>query len=101
MAKKSKVARQQQREELVKKYQERRKELRKLSTDPKVSLEERMEARAAMALMPRNSSEVRMRNRCKITGRPRGYIRRLGMSRNMLRELAHQGVLPGICKASW
>jgi len=101
MAKKSKVARQQQREELVKKYQERRKELRKLSTDPKVSLEERMEARAAMALMPRNSSEVRMRNRCKITGRPRGYIRRLGMSRNMLRELAHQGVLPGIRKASW
>ena len=56
---------------------------------------------AALGLLPRDSSECRLRNRCKITGRPRGYIRRIGISRNLVRELAHEGVLPGIRKASW
>lgn len=101
MAKKSKIARQIQREKLVAKHQARRAELRKQSVDPKLSLEERMEARAALALLPRDSADCRLRNRCKITGRPRGYIRRIGISRNMVRELGHQGVLPGIRKASW
>ena len=101
MAKKSKIARQQQREQLVTKYAARRAELRKASKDPKLSLEERMEARAALGLLPRNSAAVRLKNRCLITGRPKGYVRRLGISRNMVLELAHQGVLPGLRKASW
>ena len=101
MAKKSKIARQQQREQLVAKYADRRAELRRASKDPKLSLEERMEARAALAQLPRNSAAVRLKNRCLITGRPKGYVRRLGISRNMVRELAHQGVLPGLRKASW
>lgn len=101
MAKKSKVARQQQRVALVEKYTAKRAELRKLSKDPNLSLEERMEARAALGDLPRNSAKVRLKNRCQITGRPKGFIRRLGISRYMLRELAHEGVLPGCRKASW
>ncbi|MDA3959560.1 MAG: 30S ribosomal protein S14 [Planctomycetota bacterium] len=101
MAKKSKVARQQQRTVLVDKFAAKRAELRKLSKDPKLSLDERMEARAALGELPRNSAAVRLKNRCMITGRPHGYIRRLGVSRNMVRELAHDGFLPGCRKASW
>ncbi|MHC5067090.1 MAG: 30S ribosomal protein S14 [Planctomycetota bacterium] len=101
MAKKSKIARQQQRENQVAKYADRRAELRKRSKDINLSLEERMEARAALGLLPRDGSAVRLKNRCLITGRPKAYIRRLGISRYMLRELAHQGVLPGLRKASW
>lgn len=101
MAKKSKVARQQQRTELVARLAEKRAELVKMSKDTKLSLEERMEARAALGMMPRDSSAVRLKNRCRITGRPHGYIRRLGISRYMLRELAHEGVMPGLRKASW
>lgn len=101
MAKKSKIVREAQRAELVKRYAERRAELVKQSKDVNLSLEERMEARATLALLPRNSSRVRQKNRCKITGRPHGYIRRIGVSRYMLRELAHAGVLPGCRKASW
>jgi small subunit ribosomal protein S14 len=101
MAKTSKVARQQQREVLVERYKERREELRKMSVDQNLSLEERMEARAALGLLPRNSSKVRLKNRCLVTGRPKGYIRRLGLSRVALRNLAHQGVLPGLTKSSW
>lgn len=101
MAKKSKIARQQQRVDLVTKHQAKRAELRKRSVDMSLSLEERMEARVELGLLPRDSSKVRLKNRCKITGRPHGYIRRLGISRYMLRELAHDGVLPGVRKASW
>ena len=101
MAKTSKVARQAQRLEMVARYAERRAELRKQSKDPKLSLEERMEARASLGALPRNSAAVRLKNRCKVTGRPKAYIRRLGISRYMLRELAHEGMLPGCRKASW
>ncbi len=101
MAKKSKIAKNQQRERLAAKYAGRRKELRARSVDPSLELEERMEARAALAMLPRNSAENRLRNRCLITGRPRGYYRRLGISRVMVRDLAHAGVLPGMTKSSW
>ncbi|MFW5882223.1 MAG: 30S ribosomal protein S14 [Planctomycetota bacterium] len=101
MAKKSKIAKNQQRERLAAKYAERRKGLRARSVDPSLELEERMEARAALAMLPRNSAENRLRNRCLITGRPRGYYRRLGISRVMVRDLAHAGVLPGMTKSSW
>jgi len=101
MAKTSKVAKQQQREQMVAKFAARRAELRKQSKDPNLSLEERMEARATLASLPRNGAAVRLKNRCLITGRPKGYIRRLGISRVMLRQLAHEGVLPGLRKASW
>lgn len=101
MAKKSKVVRQQQRQVLVDRYRERRETLRKLSVDTKLSLEERMEARAALGLLPRNSSITRLRNRCLVTGRPRGYSRRLGISRVAVRRMAHAGFLPGLTKSSW
>ncbi len=101
MAKTSKVVKNGKREHLVDKYRQRRDELRARSIDPKCSLEERMEARAALAQLPRNGAAVRVRNRCLITGRPRGFSRRLGISRVMVRTLAHQGVLPGLSKASW
>lgn len=101
MAKKSKIVRQQQRTVLVDRYRDRREALRKLSVDTKLSLEERMEARAALGLLPRNSSASRLRNRCLITGRPRGYNRRLGISRVAVRRMAHAGFLPGLTKSSW
>lgn len=101
MAKTSKIVRQAQREQQVTKFAQRRAELRALSKDIRLSLEERMEARAQLALLPRNSAAVRLRNRCQITGRPRGYMGRLGISRNQVRELGHQGLLPGLVKSSW
>jgi small subunit ribosomal protein S14 len=101
MAKKSKVARNQQRLELSVKYGERRKALRGRSKDLKLSLEERMEARAALAQLPRDSSPTRYRQRCSITGRSRGNYRKFGVCRNVLRRLAHKGELPGCTKSSW
>lgn len=101
MAKTSKVVREQKLAALAERYQGKREELRKRSIDVNLSLEERMEARAALGLLPRNSAKVRQRKRCKITGRPRGYISRLGVSRVLLRDLAHAGVMPGLTKSSW
>jgi small subunit ribosomal protein S14 len=101
MAKKSLVAKNRQRQALVDKYKPQRAELRKRSTDLKLSLEERMEARAALSLLPVNSSPTRVRNRCQLTGRTRAYLRKFGICRNALRLLAHQGDLPGVTKASW
>ncbi len=101
MAKKSKVARQRQREAKVANFKDKRAELRKRSVDMSLDLEERMEARALLAQLPRNSSAVRLCNRCRVTGRPRGYLRRLGVSRVLLRRLAHDGVMPGLTKSSW
>jgi small subunit ribosomal protein S14 len=101
MAKTSKIVRNDQRRKLVEKYAVRRAELRKRSVDMKISLEERMEARAELGMLPRDSSKVRIRERCKITGRPRGYVSRLGISRVCVRRMAHEGVLPGLKKSSW
>jgi small subunit ribosomal protein S14 len=101
MAKTSLVHKNLQRMKMVEKYAAQRTELRKRSKDLKLSLEERMEARAALGQLPSNSSPTRVRNRCQITGRSRGYLRKFGICRNALRLLGHQGVLPGVTKASW
>lgn len=101
MAKKSKLIRNAKRQAEVKRQATKRRELRLRSVDIKLTLEERMEARAQLAQLPRDGSATRVRNRCLITGRPRAFSRRLGISRNMVRELAHQAVLPGCRKASW
>ena len=89
MARKSAVARQQKRERLVAKYAEKRRALKEAGDYQ------------GLALLPRNSSPVRLHNRCKLTGRPRGYIRRFGISRIKFRELALQGKIPGVKKTSW
>lgn len=101
MAKKSLVAKNKQRQVLVDKYKDRRAALRARSIDLKLTLEERMEARAALTLLPSNSSATKLRNRCQLTGRTRAYLRKFGVCRNALRLLAHQGDLPGVTKASW
>jgi small subunit ribosomal protein S14 len=101
MAKKSLVAKNLQRQTLVAKHKDQRAALRARSLDIKLTLEERMEARAALSLLPVNSSPTRVRNRCQLTGRTRAYLRKFGVCRNALRLLAHQGDLPGVTKASW
>jgi len=101
MAKTSLVQKNMQRQKLVAKHKEQRAALRVRSKDLKLSLEERMEARAALSLLPANSSPTRVRNRCQITGRSRAYLRKFGICRNALRLLGHQGALPGVTKASW
>ena len=100
MAKKSMVARDVKRKKMMEKYLNRRNELRSASLNPKLSLEERMAARRELFTLPKNSSPTRMRNRCSITGRPRGYIRFFGLSRTAFREMALNGELPGIRKGS-
>ncbi len=101
MAKKSLVAKNRQRQALVDKFRAQRAELRKRSKDLKLTLEERMEARAALTLLPSNSAATKVHNRCQLTGRTHGYLRKFGVCRNALRLLAHQGDLPGVTKASW
>lgn len=101
MAKESKIARNEQRKELVARYAERRAELKSLIKDPDLDLEEKLKARDALNQLPRNASPVRVRNRDRINGRPRGFIGFAGLSRVMFRELAHKGELPGVTKASW
>jgi small subunit ribosomal protein S14 len=95
MAKKSLVAKNRQRQALVDKFKAQRAELRARSKDLKLTLEERMEARAALTLLPSNSAAT------KVTGRTHGYLRKFGVCRNAVRLLAHQGDLPGVTKASW
>ena len=101
MAKKSSIARNNKRIRLVKKYQESRTNLKNITNDPKKSFEEKMEARQQLALLPKNSSPIRVRNRCQKTGRPRGYMRTFGISRVTFREMANNGLIPGVKKASW
>ncbi|MBW1880979.1 MAG: 30S ribosomal protein S14 [Deltaproteobacteria bacterium] len=101
MAKKSVVNRQIKREKLVRKYAAKRAELKRLSNDMSLSPEERMEAREKLAALPRNSSPVRLRTRCIVSGRPRAVYRKFMLSRIAFRELALKGQLPGIHKASW
>ncbi|MEM7246169.1 MAG: 30S ribosomal protein S14 [Acidobacteriota bacterium] len=101
MAKKSKIAKNEKRKVLVERYRERREALKKTIKDPKTSPAERWEAAQALRKLPRDSSPVRVRNRCALTGRCRGYNRRFGMSRIALRELALRGLIPGVTKASW
>ncbi len=101
MAKKSAVERNDKRRRLVEKYAARRAALKAMAKDVNASKEERFAARIKLAAMPRNSAPTRVRNRCEVTGRPRGYYRKLRMSRIALRELSSQGIIPGMVKSSW
>lgn len=100
MAKKSMLEREKKRNKLFKKYSEKRKELLK-ELKTKNSLEDIFAMNEKIQKLPRNSSRIRLRNRCWKTGRPRGYFRFFGLCRNALRELAHDCFLPGVTKASW
>jgi len=101
MAKLAVINRQAKREAMVKKYAERRKALFAILRDPKATDDARDEARSKIAAMPRDSSPVRLRNRCAMTGRPRGTFRKFGLGRNKIREIAMRGEIPGMIKASW
>lgn len=101
MAKKSMIERNKRRMALAAKYEARREELRRRIRNPRLSEEERHEAMLALQKLPRDSSYIRVRNRCALTGRPRGYYRRFGLARNKLRELVMKGEVPGVSKASW
>lgn len=101
MAKKSSVEKQKRRERLVKLKWDKRQELRNKSTNMNLSDEEREQARIALNKMPRDSSIIRLRNRCQLTGRARGYLRKFKLSRLSFRELASAGMIPGVTKSSW
>ena len=101
MAKKSAVNRNNAVKALVAKYAAKRTALKAIATDESLPLEERFDARLKLAELPRNSAPSRIRNRCEVTGRPRAFYRKLGMSRIALRELGNTGKVPGVVKSSW
>ncbi len=101
MAKKSKIITNNKRKALVERHRALRIELRKKSVDMKLSEEERAAARKKLQSLPRNSAEVRVRNRCELSGRPRGFIGKFNLSRIAFRELALKGHIPGVTKSSW
>ncbi|HTN64744.1 MAG TPA: 30S ribosomal protein S14 [Burkholderiaceae bacterium] len=101
MAKLALINREQKRADLVKKYAGKRAELKVIINDQSKSDEERYEARLTLQSLPRNSAPTRQRNRCAITGRPRGTYRMFGLGRTKLREAAMRGEIPGMTKASW
>ncbi|AVP98612.1 30S ribosomal protein S14 [Ahniella affigens] len=101
MAKQSMVNREVKRAKTVKKYAAKRAELKKISVDPKISFDDRMEAIAKLQKLPRDASPSRMRNRCELSGRPRGVYRKFKLCRNKLREATMRGDVPGLRKASW
>lgn len=101
MAKKSKIAREQQRRETVQKYAEVRAEYKRQIADTTADPEERAQAQRRLQALPRDASPTRLRNRDAVDGRPRGYVGKAGVSRVRFREMAHRGELPGIRKSSW
>ncbi len=101
MAKLSLINREEKRRRLVKKYAAKRAELKAIIDDRSRSEAERMDARLKLQSLPRNANPTRLRNRCKLTGRPRGVFRKFGLCRNKIRELAMRGEVPGVVKASW
>lgn len=101
MAKVSMINREKRRTKLVGKYVKKRTELKVIIANPDVEFEEKQQAMFALQKLPRDSSAVRQRNRCEITGRPRGFYRKFGLSRNKLREATMRGDVPGLRKASW
>lgn len=101
MAKTSKKVKNEQRAELVKRYAAKRKALREKIRNPKTSDDARAKAYAQLRDLPRNSSSIRLRNRCTMTGRSRGFVRAFGLSRMAMRDMALNGLLPGVRKASW
>jgi small subunit ribosomal protein S14 len=100
MAKKSMIEREKKRHRLVAKYAQKREELKEQMVNAE-SQADRMDIHRQIQQLPRNSARVRVRNRCWVTGRSRGYFRDFGLSRNVLREMAHEGLLPGVVKSSW
>lgn len=101
MAKKSMVERDLKRRRLAEKYENRRQKLKAIMRDEEASPEDKFKAALMLAEIPRNASRTRIRNRCAVTGRPRGFYRKLKMSRIALRELGSQGKVPGLVKSSW
>ena len=101
MAKTSAIHRNRKRRRLSARYQAKRERLKAVAADQSLPQEERFSARLKLAEMPRNSAPVRVRNRCELTGRARGYYRKLKMSRIALRELSSSGQIPGMIKSSW
>ncbi len=101
MAKKSAVENNNKRKKLVDRYADKRAALKAITRDESLSMEERFKAHLKLAELPRNSAAIRVRNRCEVSGRPRGYYRKLKMSRIALRELGSAGKVPGLVKSSW
>jgi small subunit ribosomal protein S14 len=101
MAKKSSIEKNKHREKLVKQYATRRKRLKAVADDQSLPAEERFAARLKLAELPRNSSAVRIRNRCEVSGRPRAFIGKMKMSRIAVRDLGSRGQIPGLVKSSW
>ncbi|MFI8370076.1 30S ribosomal protein S14 [Streptomyces sp. NPDC085466] len=101
MAKKSKIAQNEKRKEIVERYAARRAELKEIIRRPSSTAVEREAARAELGRQPRNASATRVRNRDSVDGRPRGYLRKFGLSRVRARQQAHAGFLPGVTKSSW
>ena len=101
MAKTNMIMREKKRAKIVKKYATRRKELKAIVLSPKSSYEDKMAAQTKLQKLPRDASPTRQRNRCALTGRPRGTFRKFGLGRNKIRELAFKGDIPGVVKASW
>ncbi|WP_326687281.1 MULTISPECIES: 30S ribosomal protein S14 [unclassified Streptomyces] len=101
MAKKSKIAKNEQRKQIVARHAQRRAELKEILRSPRSSEAERRSALAELRRQPRNASPTRVRNRDSVDGRPRGHLRKFGLSRVRMREQAHAGSLPGVTKSSW
>ena len=101
MAKLALINREEKRRKAVAKFAAKRKALLEVINDSKASDEEKFDARAKLQKLPRDASPVRLRNRCTLTGRSRGYFRKFGLGRNKLREVAMRGEIPGLTKASW
>jgi small subunit ribosomal protein S14 len=101
MAKKSSIEKNKKRERMAKQYSARRTRLKGIADDEELPMEERFAARLKLAELPRNSSKVRVRNRCELTGRPRAVYRKFKLSRIALRDLASTGQIPGMVKSSW
>lgn len=101
MAKLSSINKNERRKRLAAKYGPIRAELRAKAVDPKLSDEDRQAARLKLQKMPRDTSPIRVRSRCKMTGRPRGNLKKFGLSRMQFRAMAHRGLVPGVTKASW
>src|SRR5438552_14215863 len=101
MAKKSSIEKNSRRKKLAKKYSPRRSRLKAIAENKSLPMEDRFAAALKLAQLPRNSSSTRFRNRCEVTGRPRGYYRKLKVNRIAMRELGSQGLIPGLVKSSW
>ncbi len=101
MAKKSMIVKNIRRKQIVARHQSKRMELKKIIKSPHTSEEDKQVAKIKLEKMPRDSSKIRIRNRCVVTGRPRSYYRKFGLSRITFREMALKGEIPGVTKASW